>query len=224
MPLWTPWAARLAYRALVYTAGAYTLDVVVRPAVVARRARAAADRRGKPLINVGAGTARSSLRTLLLGPTLWGDVNVDLAAHPEEACLVPATVESSWGSSPRGVLTRARNARVCRADALALPYADKEFGALLASHVLEHLDDPLAALAEWERVADEVFVVVPKWWDPAAILHPGHRWLFLGSQRRGMRGIRLRRTPDDLDDRKEEDDLDDRKEGGGGIVVGDDLE
>ena len=67
---------RIAKGFVVLTVGAYIGDVLIRPAFVARDARAAADARGKPLLNLGAGTPRSSLRVMLLGPTLWGDVNL----------------------------------------------------------------------------------------------------------------------------------------------------
>jgi len=159
----------------LFAAGAYTIDVLIRPALAAKTARRVADTRGKPLLNVGAGTPKSSLRAYLFGPTTWGDVNLDLAA--EDACRIPAMAEDP--------------SRVCQGDAHTLPYGDKEFGALIASHVLEHLDDPLAALAEWERVADEVFVIVPPWWAPHTWLHPGHKWFFAGTQEKGLLGHRL---------------------------------
>lgn len=138
---------------LLYTAGTYLYDVVMRPADAARKARAAADARGKPLLNVGAGTPGSSLRVALLGPTRWGDVNVDIAGS--------------------GLCVRDN---VCYADAHDLPFTDKQFGAVIASHVLEHVQDPRRVMAELRRVADEVFVICPRWWAPHTWLHPGHRW------------------------------------------------
>jgi ubiquinone/menaquinone biosynthesis C-methylase UbiE len=86
---------------------------------------------------------------------VWGDVNVDIAAHPEQACF-PTTV--------------------CFGDAHKLPFPDKAFGAVIASHVIEHVKDPVTALNELDRVADEVFVITPRWWAPHTWLHPGHRW------------------------------------------------
>lgn len=143
-------------RALGYTAATYVQDVVVKPAMIAKVAREHADRVGKPLLNVGAGTPGSSLRVLLLGPTLWGDVNIDLAA--------PKRV-------PHGP------DRVSYGDACDLrEWADGHFGALIASHVLEHVDRPDVALSEFRRVADRVFVIVPTWWAPHTWLHPGHQW------------------------------------------------
>jgi SAM-dependent methyltransferase len=49
-----------------------------------------------------------------------------------------------------------------RADGDALPFADDAHDFVLASHVIEHMPDPIAALDEWCRVAARyVFLVVP---------------------------------------------------------------
>ena len=141
----------------LFAVAAYVADVLVRPARVADEAQRFARSVGKPVLNVGAGTPGSSLRVAILGPTKWGDVNCDIAADESAAC----------GKD-----------EVCWCDAAKLPYPDKTFGAVIASHVLEHMADPEAAMAEWERVADRVYVVVPKWWTPHAWLHPRHCWMF----------------------------------------------
>lgn len=69
-----------------------------------------------------------------------------------------------------------KSCEVC--DVYALPYGDKQFGAVICSHVLEHLDRPRDALLELERVSDGVFVVTPL---PIALqnwLFPEHKWIF----------------------------------------------
>lgn len=139
-----------------FTASAYVKDVVVRPQRIAQLARAYAVRVRKPLLNIGAGTPNSSLRVVLFGPTLWGDVNIDIAA-PRNVRHGPNEV--SWG------------------DAHDLSeWPDQYFGAVIASHVLEHLERPDIALREWHRVAEKVFTVVPPWWAPHTWTHPGHLW------------------------------------------------
>lgn len=56
-------------------------------------------------------------------------------------------------------------------------FRDKQFGAVLCSHVLEHVDDPGKALRELHRVADEVFIAYPRPWRLVTWLVPGHQWL-----------------------------------------------
>lgn len=44
----------------------------------------------------------------------------------------------------------------------ALPFADKSFDFVISSHVIEHFYDPIAALAEWARVARKyIFIICP---------------------------------------------------------------
>lgn len=138
-----------------WVAGSYVVDVLVRPQLAAEDAIRYARSVGKPVLNVGAGTSGSSVRTWLLGPTLWGDVNIDIAA-PRDVPPGPGRV--SWG------------------DAQRLPYLDKTFGSAIASHVLEHVRDPERMLDELHRVADRVYIIVPRWWAAHTWLHPGHRW------------------------------------------------
>lgn len=147
------WAAFSAYNAL-----AYFVDVPLRRDAAARAARAKANSLRKPLLNIGAGTPGSAL----FGATLYGDVNVDINGRRDVLHGTP------------GVVTYA--------DAERLPFATGTFGAVLASHVLEHLPNPQLALREWLRVVgwrpDRLFIVTPSWWAPHTWLHPGHLWYF----------------------------------------------
>lgn len=137
-----------------YTAAAYVYDVLWRRWAAVKAAKAYAGSTGKPVLNVGSGTWGSSLT----GPKLDGDVNCDTAAAPAATC--------------------ARD-RVCYCDAQAMPqFTDKQFGAVVASHILEHVAEPAKALAEWRRVGDRIFVVLPSWWAPHTWTHPGHYWYF----------------------------------------------
>jgi ubiquinone/menaquinone biosynthesis C-methylase UbiE len=144
-----------------YAAAAYCADVIVRPSLAARRAREYARSVGKPMLNVGCGTRISSVRSTLLGPTAWGDVNCDI--NTSTACVDG-------------------NLEPCHCDIHNLPYPDKHFGAVIASHVLEHVVDPVAAMAELVRVADRVYAITPHWAAPHTWLHPGHRWFIRGNR------------------------------------------
>jgi len=62
-------------------------------------------------------------------------------------------------------------------------FRDKQFGAVFASHVLEHVEDPDKALSELRRVAEGVFIISPLPLWPWTYLHPEHRWLFWGSRK-----------------------------------------
>lgn len=139
-------------------AASYVLDVPMRREAAARAARAWADRVGRPLLNVGAGTGASAL----FGSTLYGDVNIDLAGRKDVPHGTPGVV--TW------------------ADAQDLPFPTGSMGAVLASHILEHLPDPRRAVSEWLRVVGgdprALFIVTPSWWAPHTWLHPGHLWYF----------------------------------------------
>lgn len=63
---------------------AYAIDVIIRPKLIANKVLKQAKENNKPVLNMGAGTPDSSLRTALFGPTLWGDVNMDIATMHTE--------------------------------------------------------------------------------------------------------------------------------------------
>ena len=146
---------KIAIAAGIFTVGAYVYDVIIRPAKVAKKARQISDKLGKPMLNVGAGTDKSSLRAKMLGSQLVGDINVDISASE---------------ATPHGPN------RVSFGDVQSLPFKDKQFGVAYSSHVLEHVDHPDQALKELDRVADKVMAVVPKWWAPHTWLYNDHQW------------------------------------------------
>ncbi|MDD5191062.1 MAG: VTT domain-containing protein [Dehalococcoidales bacterium] len=68
------------------------------------------------------------------------------------------------------------------ASATHIPFADKTFGAVFLSHVLEHLptvEDARQAIEEMKRVADEVYIVYPSRQSIGGWLTPGHHlWVW----------------------------------------------
>ena len=88
------------------------------------------------------------LLNLSCGNSTFGDVNAD---------IVPRSVENFVLFSPTE----------------SLPFEDNEFGAVYSSHTLEHSEDPEFLLAELNRVADRVYLVLPDFW-ALPVLHPSH--------------------------------------------------
>ena len=130
---------------------AYVRDAVTKPYEMAGIARKLARGTGKPLVNIGAGVSGHSLRAAVLGERLWGDVNLDDCAP---LCAPGPNV-------------------VSYCDYYTLPWSDRYFGCLFACDVMENLEHPDRALAEWQRVADYVVVVVPALWRPDKLMS---RW------------------------------------------------
>lgn len=68
---------------------------------------------------------------------------------------------------------------------LNLPYVDKHFSALVCN-AFEEIPDPGAALAEWQRIADKVFVNTHLFLSPEAWLDLRHRHVFMGKKMIGI--------------------------------------
>lgn len=145
---------------LLFSGITYALDVLIEPEAQAYHAKEEAKKTGKPVLNIGAGLPGTSLRAFLLGPTLWGDVNLDIGSNinlPKRISEIDPNV-------------------VYYGDIQSIPFPNKFFGAVLASHVVEHVSNPQQAIEECKRVADKTFIITPKWWCPHTWLHPGHKW------------------------------------------------
>lgn len=86
-------------------------------------------------------------------PRFIGDVNLDV-----KPCILPNFMQHDLNTP--------------------LPFGDKAFGAVIAFHVLEHVNDPQFVLSELTRVADRVYIVVPQCWQLISWLNPEHKWMF----------------------------------------------
>ena len=63
-----------------------------------------------------------------------------------------------------------------------LPFPPKLFGAVVCSHVIEHVPDPEVLRRDLERVADRVFMVMPNPLFLWTWLWPDHKWIFIGEK------------------------------------------
>ncbi len=94
------------------------------------------------------------LRGVEIGGAAYNDfflktINVDYSPRPPTTSM-----QLRWAGRVMPVDV------VARAD--TLPFADRAFDFVLASHVAEHLPDPIKGIQEWARVASRhVFVILP---------------------------------------------------------------
>lgn len=79
-------------------------------------------------------------------------------------------VDKFGADDPRGQIYRDEQVRLCGEflpiDIVApgdkIPVADKSFDFVIASHVIEHFFDPIAAIKEWARIARKyIYIVCP---------------------------------------------------------------
>ena len=138
---------------LIYGIAGWVYEFAEREAVFIR-AQAKANELGKPLLNAGCG----GFKFIGAFPRgiLESDVNLDV--------------------QPRDV------PRFTLASVEEIPFPDKHFGAAFCSHVLEHTADWRKALAELHRVADHVYIIVPKAIWLGNWLNPQHQRFFVGDK------------------------------------------
>ncbi|MCX6479561.1 MAG: class I SAM-dependent methyltransferase [Mycobacterium sp.] len=113
---------------------------------------------GSKVIDVGCGAGRHSFEAYRRG----ADV-IAFDQNAEELADVD-TMLQAMGQA--GEAPKSAKAQVVVGDALALPYPDGTFDAVIASEILEHIPDDDAAIAELIRVlrpGGTLAVTVPRW-------------------------------------------------------------
>jgi len=116
--------------------------------------------KGKPFLVAGGPWGNKPARHLIKLPAHGGgDVCIDIDPN-------------AIGKHPNGII----------ASVTHIPFSDKSFGAVFASHLLEHLpniDEANKALAEFNRIAEAVFIVYPSRQSIAAWIMPAHHlWVW----------------------------------------------
>lgn len=130
----------------------YVYDVIYRPYKIFKQANKNSAKTNKPLLNIGAGTKSTSMKSFLFG-NFMADINMDI--NGEGVC---------------------NKNNVCYGNLMNIPYKNKHFSGVFASHVLEHVDNPKLALKEMNRVADKVYILVPLWWCLHTWFYWDHMW------------------------------------------------
>ncbi len=81
-------------------------------------------------------------------------------------------------------------------DIYALPFGTRQFGSVLCSHTIEHVDDPERFFEELRRVGQEVTLVIPPLWDLTAAFNVlEHKHVFLTLRKRHTTLPRFVRLP-----------------------------
>jgi SAM-dependent methyltransferase len=73
--------------------------------------------------------------------------------------------------------------RLVIGDAAAMPFATGSFDYVIASHVAEHVNDPLQFCSELSRVAHAGYIETPGWFGDMVLREDYHRWRI---RRRGV--------------------------------------
>jgi uncharacterized protein YbaR (Trm112 family) len=109
------------------------------------------------------------------GEGLVLDVGGGQAPSPRADLVVDKYIADDFERSANQPLDISRPLII--ADAESLPFADKSFAYVVASHVLEHATDPERFAAELSRVANAGYVQVPSRESELAFGWPFHPWL-----------------------------------------------
>lgn len=60
-----------------------------------------------------------------------------------------------------------------------MPFEDGAFDFSYCRHVLEHVEDPFAAIHELQRISKAGYIETPSYWNEIAFGKPYHKWLVL---------------------------------------------
>ena len=95
--------------------------------------------------------------------------------HPRADVLADKFLEDNISRS--GAEIKIGRGKMICADALRLPFADKTFDFIVASHLAEHMEDPLAFCEEVMRVGKRGYIETPGKFTEKRCPAPYHRWI-----------------------------------------------
>ncbi len=102
------------------------------------------------------------------------DVGSGQAPHPRADVLLEKYLEDDRHRSGDGV--DRSDPRLVIGDAQAMPFADASFDYIIASHIAEHVDDPVALARELSRVGRAGYLETPGWLADILLREEFHIW------------------------------------------------
>ena len=115
-------------------------------------------RRSDRVLDMGCGAGRHAFEMFRRG--------ADVVAFDQDGDELAGVLELFGAMREAGEVPLGAEADIKQGDALALPFADDEFDAVVAAEVLEHIPDDATAIAELARVlrpGGSLAVTVPRW-------------------------------------------------------------
>lgn len=123
---------------------------------------------------------RSFHRRRIALPVRRGDLVLDVGSGDKPSWRADVLLDGYPGDEHAVQRSGSRAARVDRplfvADAADMPFADNAFDYVICSHVLEHVLDPAAVVAELSRVARAGYIEVPLAASSKILDFPSHLW------------------------------------------------
>ena len=112
-----------------------------------------------------------------VGPdSLVLDVGSGDKPHWRADVLLDRYVDAAFGGQRSGQAAARISRPMFDADAARMPFADKVFDYVICSHVLEHVPDPAAVVAEMTRVGRAGYIEVPEAASAKILDFPSHLW------------------------------------------------
>lgn len=102
------------------------------------------------------------------------DVGSGHAPNQRADALLEMMVEDDSHRSGLGI--DQTDPRLVIGDACKMPFGDKAFDYILATHLAEHVDDPGALCRELARVGRAGYIETPGWFGDIVMREPFHRW------------------------------------------------